>query len=174
MKDPTYVFQCYRRSGYICDREQRIFEVTKLLYFVYIVPTVPIVHITVIMMTMTVVLVTMLSLLLWLWDDFLVTTVAAAAAMGAPANGGSNESAQQEVMHIVYALDPIMMPLAIVSVKSVIEVTRNQSLLSFHFVTVGLTWHDDFLADMKRSLCVECSFESVKWNPPAIIKTMLV
>lgn len=126
------------------------------------------------MMTMTVVLVTMLSLLLWLWDDFLVTTVAAAAAMGAPANGGSNESAQQEVMHIVYALDPIMMPLAIVSVKSVVEVTRNQSLLSFHFVTVGLTWHDDFLADMKRSLCVECSFESVKWNPPAIIKTMLV
>lgn len=91
--------------------------------------------------------------------------------MVAPDEVGFNES---QVMHIVYALDPMMMPLTIVSVKSVIEVTRNPSLLSFHFVTVGLIWHDDFLADMKRSLCVDCSFESVKWNPPAIIKTMLV
>jgi len=97
------------------------------------------------------------------WDGKDLLAVTGAASF--------NES---EVMHIVYALDSIMMPLTIVSVKSVIEATRNPSLLSFHFVTVGLTWHDDFLADMKRSLCADCSFESAKWNPPAIIKTMLV
>jgi hypothetical protein len=68
---------------------------------------------------------------------------------------------QQQLWELlIYALDPIMMPLAIISVTSVIEVTRNPSLLSFHFVTVGLTWRDDFLADMKRSLCADGSFES--------------
>lgn len=118
---------------------------------------------------MTLMLVTMLFLMLVQWDDR--DFPAAAVVMGAYDDGGFNDS---EVIHIVYALDPIMMPLAIVSVTSVIEVTRNSSLLSFHFVTVGLTWRDDFLADMKRSLCADCSFESVTWTPPAIIKTMLV
>ena len=114
------------------------------------------------------ILVTMLFLLIVQWEG---KDLPAAAVMGASDDGGFNES---QVMHIVYALDPIMMPLAIVSVTSVIEVTRNRSLLSFHFVTVGLSWRDDFLADMKRSLCTDCSFESVTWTPPAIIKTMLV
>lgn len=161
----------FRRTASILS-----YKVIDTVYIVLTVHITVIVIVYVIMMMTTVVLVTMLSLLLWQWGDFPLTTAAATtAAMGAPAYGDFNESAQQEeVIHIVYALDPIMMPLTIVSVKSVVEVTRNRSLLSFHFVTVGLTWHDDFLADMKRSLCIECSFESVKWNPPAIITTMLV
>ena len=81
----------------------------------------------------------------------------------------TNESSN---IHIVYALDHQMITLTMISVKSIIDASLLPSTLSFHFVTIGMSWNAKFLNEMRLSLGATSNFEAVTWSPPTIIKHM--
>jgi len=78
-------------------------------------------------------------------------------------------------IHIVYAMDEVMIPLTVISMASIIRFSPTPQRLFFHFVLVGIKWDKDFIHEMKVSMGNQSSFEAVTWNPlPEIIRNMKV
>ena len=90
-------------------------------------------------------------------------------------NTGNNN----EMIHIVYAMDTNMFALSIVSVASIIKSAINPKRLFFHFVLINMQWDNQLLNELTLLFydnnTYVTNYEAVNWDPlPNVIKTMHV
>ena len=87
-----------------------------------------------------------------------------------------NFNIRQDTIHIIYAMDNIMLPLTIISTASIIRNAKQPERLFFHYIFVNINWdHVPFMMDLQISLGNRSRFDSIHWHPlPTVISSMIV